>query len=379
MKQLIDNIRFTNFTSARQRGKFHEIQLATLLFIGTLVCSVNHKAFAQDLNISQTFAAPLTLNPALTGGYQGNFRISALYRDQWSGMLGDPYKSFLLSGDARLSFGRKNTNGDKIGAGVLIASDRINPFDYSNNSITFNGAFHKRLGEGKVNYLSAGIQFGLVQKNFSFENFTFQDQFNGVDEFPFSSNEELPINNFAHFDLSIGLNYSTPINKNFTLEVGGAAFHMLEPNISFYQDENLNTAPVGLINENSLKRRYVAHVASHLIQDYTLAFTPRLVFMTQGTHQQLLAGSGVRSILNDVKEMALHAGIWGRLTHDIDSYAFRDIVAMVGIEFQRVIFGLSYDVSIDDITTYRAGQHTFELSIRYIGDYKDDGYYCPQF
>ena len=52
---------------------------------------------------------------------------------------------------------------------------------------------------------------------------------------------------------------------------------------------------------------------------------------------------------------------------------------MVGLEFQRVIFGISYDFSIDDISTYSAGQHTFEVSIRYIGDYEDEGYYCPQF
>jgi len=320
------------------------------------------------------------LNPALTGAYQGNFRISALYRDQWSSMLGgDPYRSFLLSGDARIAVGEPRSADDYFGVGVLIMSDKINPYDFSSNGITFNGAFHKKLGRGEINYLSAGVQFGLAQKNFSFENFTFQDQFDGIDEFPFASNEELPLNNFAYFDLSVGLNYAKQINDKMTLEIGGGAYHLLEPNISFYQDENLETAPVGLRNENGLKPRIVGHLSSRLNSSYNLAFTPRLIFQTQGTHQQITLGTGVRSVINDVKEFALHAGIWGRMTHDVESYGFRDITAMVGFEFQKVIFGLSYDVSIDDLSTYASGQHTFEFSIRYIGDYEDEGYYCPQF
>ena len=331
----------------------------------------------QDINISQTYAAPLLLNPALTGGYQGNFRIATLYRDQWSSMVGDPYRSFLISGDARLNVGQRFVNGDKVGAGVLIASDKVNPFDFSTNSITFNGAYHKRLGDGDVNYLSAGIQVGLAQKNFSYENFTFQDQFNGVDGFPFQTRENLPANNFAYFDLSLGLHYATRINDRMSLEVGGAGFHLIEPEISFYQDVNTNNIP--LINENGLKRRFMIHASSNLVRDYTLSFTPRIIFSSQGQHQQFMFGTGARKTINDVKELGLHLGAWGRITHDLDSYAFRDVVAMIGIEFQRVVFGLSYDISIDDIFSYSAGQHTFEFSVRYVGNYQDEGYYCPQF
>lgn len=332
---------------------------------------------AQDLNISQTYAAPLLLNPALTGGYNGNFRISTLYRDQWSSMLGDPYSSFLLSGDARISIGQRQSNGDFAGIGVQITSDKVNPYDFSTNSIMINGAFHKRLGKGSVNYLSAGLQFGIAQKNFSYENFTFQDEFNGVDGFPFFTRENFPANNHAHFDMSIGLNYSTELNSNLSIEVGGAAFHLIEPNISFYQDVDVSMSD--LINENGLKSRYVGHVSSQIKKNNDFSYTPRIIFSTQGTHQQIMFGTGVRSVINDVKEVALHAGIWGRMTHDLDSYGFRDIILMAGLEYQSVIFGLSYDLSISDLTSYAVGQHTFEFSIRYTGNYEDEGYYCPQF
>jgi hypothetical protein len=38
---------------------------------------------AQDPHFSQFFASPLTLNPALTGKFDGVLRVAGNYRDQW--------------------------------------------------------------------------------------------------------------------------------------------------------------------------------------------------------------------------------------------------------------------------------------------------------
>lgn len=355
---------------------FRSFGISTGIVLLTVFC--NLQTIAQDISISQTYAAPLLLNPALTGGYNGNFRIATLYRDQWSSMLGgDPYRSFMLSGDARMDVGNSRVNGDNIGVGVSIVSDRVSPFDFSTNSIMLNVAYHKRLGRGKVNFLSAGLQFGLAQKNFSYENFTFQDQFNGIDNFPFATAEDFPANNYGHFDLSLGINYATEVNRNLSIEFGGAGFHLLEPNISFYKDVDVSMS--NLINQNGLKSRYVGHVSAHVIKNNEVSFTPRIIYSTQGTHQQIMFGSGARSVFNDVKELALHAGAWGRMASELDSYGFRDVVLMVGFEFQAVIVGFSYDLSVNDLTTYQVGQHSFEFSLRYTGNYEDEGNFCPQF
>ena len=37
---------------------------------------------AQDIHYSQYYASPLTLNPALTGKFNGYYRATAIYRDQ---------------------------------------------------------------------------------------------------------------------------------------------------------------------------------------------------------------------------------------------------------------------------------------------------------
>jgi len=49
-----------------------------------LVCVAMASASrAQDPNFSQFFASPLTLNPALTGKFDGSFRVAGNYRNQW--------------------------------------------------------------------------------------------------------------------------------------------------------------------------------------------------------------------------------------------------------------------------------------------------------
>src|SRR6186997_2334542 len=53
--------------------------LLTLLFFTSFI-SVS---LAQDPNFSQFFASPLTLNPALTGKFDGTFRLAGNYRNQW--------------------------------------------------------------------------------------------------------------------------------------------------------------------------------------------------------------------------------------------------------------------------------------------------------
>ena len=54
----------------------------TFLII-TLLISFYFQANAQDPHFSQFFASPLTLNPALTGKFDGVVRVAGNYRNQW--------------------------------------------------------------------------------------------------------------------------------------------------------------------------------------------------------------------------------------------------------------------------------------------------------
>ncbi|HYK55270.1 MAG TPA: type IX secretion system membrane protein PorP/SprF, partial [Flavisolibacter sp.] len=53
------------------------------LFLSLFLLSAVLSSKAQDPNFSQFFASPLTLNPALTGKFDGAFRVAGNYRNQW--------------------------------------------------------------------------------------------------------------------------------------------------------------------------------------------------------------------------------------------------------------------------------------------------------
>ncbi|MCB9047123.1 MAG: type IX secretion system membrane protein PorP/SprF [Chitinophagales bacterium] len=54
---------------------------------------------AQDVHFTQFNAAPLILNPAFTGNFDGKMRASAIYRDQWRSVT-VPFKTIAISVDA---------------------------------------------------------------------------------------------------------------------------------------------------------------------------------------------------------------------------------------------------------------------------------------
>jgi len=49
-----------------------------------LILFVAWKLSAQDPHFSQYYFTPLEVNPALTGIFEGKYRASMSYRDQWS-------------------------------------------------------------------------------------------------------------------------------------------------------------------------------------------------------------------------------------------------------------------------------------------------------
>src|SRR6478609_983154 len=92
-----------------------------------LICTVSvclvlgFGAVAQDPNFSQFFASPLTLNPALTGKFDGVFRIAGNYRNQWP-TISNAYNTKTVS----LDFGvMKNSlpDIDQMGVGILGITD----------------------------------------------------------------------------------------------------------------------------------------------------------------------------------------------------------------------------------------------------------------
>lgn len=348
--------------------------LALIIYLVVFSCI---RLNAQDTQYSQFYAAPLKLNPALTAFFDGNFRLSGINRDQWRKALDKPIQSFTFNGDMRFNLpGKVTSNPDFWGAGISFTTDRAGNFGLNTTNLSVSGAFHKALDKTLAQYISAGFQVGVFQRNLSYGNIFFQDQFDGVSTYNLPTNEFLPANNFGYGDFSVGVHYTISPIPSFKLALGGAAHHLFEPNTSFFKSET-SSAVTNLVVP--LLRKYQAHIAATNLVSESFSYTPRIMYVVQGKHQQMLAGINLRYEILESNGRAFQVGAWLRGVNEYDQYNLSALVLMVGIEMNKLNIGLSYDNHLSNISSSFERLGTFEISMRYIGEYQNDSFFCPEF
>ena len=101
-------------------------------------------ASAQDPNFSQFFASPLTLNPALTGKFDGVFRVAGNYRNQWPS-INNAFVTKTASADFHL-IKDYLPEIDRWGVGILFMNDQ-------NTSLKLDNSFSLNPG----NFFSSAV------------------------------------------------------------------------------------------------------------------------------------------------------------------------------------------------------------------------------
>ena len=347
-----------------------------LIVIGAILLTAS--LHAQDQHFSQFYAAPLTFNPALTGAFNGRYRLGIIYRDQWRRVLDYPNVSYAGSVDLRfgLSSRRKRVR-DAVGGGVVFYSDKFSGLGFSTNQIAVSGAFHKSLSNRGDQFLSLGFQAGIAQRNINYENISFEDQFSGGG-FDDPTAEVLPENNFSYGDFAVGLNYAVAPAGRTALYAGVAIHHILEPQVSFYFDPDEDDPDRN--GDNRLLRKYTAHLTLQIPLSQGVQLLPRGLFYLQGPHMALTGGANFRFVLNDINGIALHVGAAVRPVRDeVSNLQLESAIGMAGIEFKNFLFGFSYDANLDDVAVMGNRRNAFEISIAYLGDYDTETVLCPKF
>ena len=348
-----------------------------LLFLVSIMALT---ADAQDPQFTQFYAAPLALNPAMTGNFPGRYRIGMIYRDQWRGVFDQPYKTFSAAVDVRFDISTNSRYKDAVGIGLIFKSDQVGGIDFETNEIALSGSFHKSLGYQGSQTLSGGIQLGLVQRSVLYANLDFDDQFNSIDGFTLATAEDLPPNIISFSDINAGINYRLQLGKKTVLNIGGSIHHILSPNVSLYPDEVLPGGTIIPGGDNEYFARLGGQLSLRFPVGERAALIPRALFSKQGPHIQLTTGSNIRVPVDDYSGNALQFGFWARpVSNEDESISLDAVIAMVGMEWRGVLFGLSYDVNIDDLTVHQQGQQSFEISILYLGDFESDNLLCPKF
>ncbi|MBU3744272.1 MAG: type IX secretion system membrane protein PorP/SprF [Sediminibacterium sp.] len=321
-----------------------------LFFVAVSLTHIS--AFAQDPHFSQFYASPLLLNPALTGAFPGNLRLSGCYRDQWSSIM-VPYKTGTFSVDANLLH-EKIQEGDILGIGITGLFDNSNNGGLRSNTLSPSIAFHKVLysNDGIQHSLGAGFMASMNTKIVDYSRFTFSQQFSSQ-----GFNPNLPTgeskNGFSsmNFDYSAGLLYSI-ITEDNSLYFGGSMYHI-----------NTTKEPVNSPFAN-ISPRYVLHAGGSLLINGVDRLYLSGVYMNAQSYRETILGvvygyglTNTYNYDNERNDITVMAGVW---------YRHQDaIIPYLGMEWGNARVGLSYDINVSQLTAASKLRGGFELSLSY--------------
>ncbi len=286
--------------------------------------------FAQDIHFSQFYLSPLTLNPAQTGNFAGDWRLSSNFRTQWRA-IDVPFNTF--SAGYERSIGLKTS---KVGAGLLVLQDQSGTAKIVSNRILLSSAIHHKVDK---NEFHLGIQGGIILKSFDISALTFPDQFDGTSG---TFNNDLPNNELNYnqklnyFDLNVGAGWDYKTTRaKYT--VGFALFHLGQPNESFFNTKQ----------KLSVRKVYNLGITWQLGDRFELS--PKLFIMSQRAAAEYLVGTNCAYKLGNNKLNAQSLYIGGQTRTGINRTTDA-LMAIVGLTFERLDLGLSYDFNVSKLS-----------------------------
>lgn len=328
--------------------------------LAVLLCSGVYLS-AQDFHYSQFYHAPMHLNPALTGVYNGDARLAANYKSQWADVPVD-YKTFTVAFDKK--FYRRTDKSGFFSAGLALNYDRAGDSRLAWGDIDLNLSYTQKLSD-RI-YLSLGGQAGLVQRSFRTDNLRFDSQFDtggGVPNFalPTGENFGTTSNLFPDFAAGINLRLQSKQTSNLVfrndrrskLDVGVALHHLTTPDQSFIAGIKV-----------PLERRLSPYATGTLQVASPLDVVAAATYQTQGdAYEELVLMGGLRFHLSNKlgKQFNFMLGAGMRRNEIQDAWWPTFELGINNIEL-----GLNYDFNVSrfDIATENRGG--LELSLRYL-------------
>lgn len=286
---------------------------------------------AQDAQFSQFYANPLFLNPALAGFTECG-RVNLNYRNQWPS-LSNAYITYSASYD-------QNIGSINSGIGVLFMSDRQGDGALVRNSISGFYSYHLQVSEPIV--ISFGVQGSYYMEALDWNKLIFADQIDPTTGNVNPSSSETPptSNQIGVVDFSAGA-VMAYYDQWF---LGVSVNHLNQPNISFYDNSDSKLPMKFTFHGGANVNLTEGGLGNYGEDDWVIS--PQLLYMQQDKFKQLNVGLYV-------SRNPLILGVWYR--HDFTNPDA--VVALVGVNFNNIRVGYSYDFTVSNLGGSSGGAH----------------------
>ena len=310
----------------------------------------------QDIHFSQITESTMFLSPANTGFFNGYFRATANYRNQWQAM-NKAFSTSAVAIDGGLFRSKKRPAF--MGLGLTFYNDQAGVAKMRKTGIMLNLSGVLKIGSKSA--LSVGLAGGTIGTNANYAALTYESQYNGNTFDPSIANGEQVYRQFTTVDVGAGIGYEFSTSKRDqdhddvrSVKVTLGAYHLNKPEQNF-----------GPGSSYKLPIRYTAAAfINYDIEDTKFTVSPAAIYHMQGNYSELTMGGIIRyrttsgtKFTGTKSQNAIGFGAYYR-TKDA-------LIPMLAFDFGDYSFGLSYDVNLSSYrsaSNYRGG---FEVSIRY--------------
>jgi len=303
--------------------------------------------FAQDIHFSQYYSAPLTVNPAQSGLFDGNYRIGLNYRTQWASVT-VPYQT--LSAFVDFNIHKQPYNSGYFGIGLLIIRDQAGDGELSDTKVYGSFAYHLVLNKLRTMQISFGLQGGEVEETVDFSKLYFDDQWNDITfDQSIPSGENYTTSTVHYLDVNVGAMYTFSLPDVWSCYAGVGLYNLTQPHVTFYNSPN----------ELGMRPIIQGGVSISLGKNYEIY--PSGIAMLEKGASEMLLGSMASYAPNPYSQsdQKFYLGAYLR-TGDAG-------VIVGGYEVNNIRFLLNYDINFSQLVPASQSRGAFELSIIYIG------------
>jgi type IX secretion system PorP/SprF family membrane protein len=315
------------------------------------VCMMMQQLSAQtDPHFTQNYTYPMYINPAMAGQSGGDYRVSAIYRSQWSAM-GSPYRTTGLSADAATN------NNLALGVNILDQSAGDAGYNYLNAyaSIAYTGV---KFGKNDNQHVVFAMQAGLLNRHVDQNKFKWDEQWNPITGYNASHSSSESFNKTSATTLDMGtgvLYYDATPGKKLNIFGGVSFYHINKPG-----DPIVSTEGTEL---NIIPMRYSLHGGIHINLAEGTNIIPHVLYNQQGGAKELTFGIYGQKMVNE--QTTIMAGGY---------YRSKDAVApYIGVDYKNFLVGVSYDVNTSKLGAMTRNVNSFELSFSYFMKKKTGG------
>lgn len=335
-----------------------------LLLIAFVCCLLNDLS-AQDPHYSQFYSSPLTLNPALTGKFAGDLRVSGNYRNQWPS-IDNAFTTVTASADFQVMKNRIASN-DTWGVGIMGYSDRSSAGS-ATGAVKFNyaalsTAYHKGLDEEGFHQIGAGFQVTYANMLINTSGLNFEDQLTPLG---FTNVTSEVFNNAtlksSYIDVNAGILYNGSTSDRNNFYFGVSMYHINRPKQSFTGAQYL------------LNPRTTLHAGGYFPVGYNSTLHLSALHSMQGGVSETVLGGAIQLIANpdEEKPTSLYLGSWIRLKDALIPY--------LGLEFSDFRLGATYDYNTSSLKTGSLNRGGIEISLIYtLRPSQERPINCPKF